>query len=371
MKTEAAVVWGLHQEWKVQEVDLTEPIEGEVRVRMAATGICHTDDHVVTGDLVQPFPAIGGHEGAGVIEALGPGVEGLAVGDHVVPIYIPSCGVCESCSKGWANLCNAGANRREGKSVADNSYRFSYEGQGITTVCQLGTFARHVVVHQSQIMKIENDIPLVEAALVGCGVTAGFGAAVNTAAIQAGDVVAVVGVGGLGAAAIQGARVAGARIIVAIDPLDNKRQMAGQFGATHTARNFEEAHELINEVSWGRMANAAILTVDIARGEHIGPLVGLLGKRGRAVVVSVPHSGQDTAQFRIADLLFYEKQLRGALYGSASPRAAISRILDLYRTDKVLLQEMITTRYPLADINRAFSDLKSGRNIRGVIVYDD
>jgi len=371
MRTEAAVLWNLHEAWKVQEVDLGEPVAGEVRLRMVATGICHTDDHIATGDLAQPLPAIGGHEGAAVVEAVGRGVTDLAAGDHVIPIYIPSCGICESCSKGRANLCDQGASRREGKSVADNTCRFTSGGVGITTICQLGTFARHTVVHESQVLKVENDIPLIEAALVGCGVTAGFGAAVNTAGVQAGDVVAVVGVGGLGVAAIQGAQIAGARLIVAIDPVANKRDMAPLFGATHVAKTFEEGERLIREISWGRMANVAILTTDLARGEYLGPTVSLVGKNGRVAIVAVAPADQTTAVLSLADVTFYEKEIRGALYGSASPRAAIPKILNLYRSKQLKLSEMITTRYKLDDINEAFADMKSGRNIRGVVVYDD
>lgn len=371
MKTEAAVLWELHGEWKVQEVDLGEPVEGEVRVRLAASGICHTDDHIVTGDLAQPLPAIGGHEGAGVVEAVGPNVKDLEPGDHVVLVYIPACGRCESCAKGLSNLCDRGGARREGRALADGTCRFTADGHDVTTICLLGTFARHTVVHESQVLKIAGDIPLVQAALVGCGVTAGFGAAVNTAEVRAGDTVAVVGVGGLGAAAIQGARIAGARYIVAIDPAAIKRDLAPRFGATHAVATFEEAERLIREISWGRMANAAILTTDLAYGKYLGPTLSLVGKHGKVAVVSVAPAGQVDADLSLADLTFYEKQVRGALYGSASPRAGIPRVLDLYRTGHLLLDEMITKRYELGDINQAFADMKSGTNVRGVVVYDD
>lgn len=371
MITEAAVLWDLHGEWKVQEVELGDPVEGEVRVRLAASGVCHTDDHIVTGDLSQPLPAIGGHEGAGVVEAVGPNVPNLEPGDHVVLVYIPSCGVCESCAKGRANLCDRGGNRREGKALADGTCRFSCGRTGITTICLLGTFARHTVVHHSQLLKIEGDIPLAPAALVGCGVTAGFGAAVNTAAISAGDVVAVIGVGGLGTAAIQGAKIAGARYIVAVDPVPEKHDLAPGFGATHVVSTFEEAEALIRDLSWGRMADVALLTTDLAHGEYLGPTMALLGKRGRAVIVAVAPADQFDARLSLADITFYEKEIRGALYGSVSPRAGITRVLDLYRTGHLKLEEMMTTTYRLRNINRAFSDLRAGRNIRGVILYDD
>ncbi len=371
MRTEAAVLWETDGAWDVREVELGEPVAGEVRVRLAASGICHTDDHLVTGGLPQPLPAIGGHEGSGVVEAVGPGVTDVAPGDRVVLIYIPSCGRCRPCAQGRQNLCERGAARRAGRALADDSLRFSADGTGITTMCLLGTFARHTVVHESQVLTIEGDIPLVPAALVGCGVTAGVGAALHGAEVRAGDVVAVVGVGGLGAAAIQGARIAGARIVVAIEPVEAKHATALALGATHVASDVDEARALIDEISWGRMANAAILTTDLARGEYLGPTMELLGKNGRAAVVAVAPPDQRRADLSLLDLTLYEKQVRGTLYGSRSPRAAVPELLDLYRSGQLTLDPLVTTRYRLSEINRGFRDLRAATNIRGLIVYDD
>ncbi|MDQ4116150.1 MAG: NDMA-dependent alcohol dehydrogenase [Actinomycetota bacterium] len=373
MRTEAAVLWETDGAWDVREVELGEPVAGEVRVRLAASGICHTDDHLVTGGLPQPLPAIGGHEGAGVVEAVGHGVTDVAPGDPVVLIYIPSCGRCRPCAQGRQNLCERGARRREGRALADDTLRFSTDGTaagGITTMCLLGTFARHTVVHETQVLKVEGDVPLVPAALVGCGVTAGVGAALHGAEVRAGDVVAVVGVGGLGAAAIQGARIAGARIVVAVEPVRGKHATALALGATHVATDLEQARALLDEVSWGRMANAAILTTDLARGEDLGPTMELLGKNGRAAVVAVAPPDQRRADLSLLDLTLYEKQVRGTLYGSRSPRAAIPELLDLYRAGRLVLEDMVTTRYRLGEINRGFADLRAATNVRGLIVYD-
>lgn len=374
MRTEAAVLWANDREWDVREVELDEPVAGEVRVRLAASGICHTDDHLVTGGLPQPLPAIGGHEGAGVVEAVGPGVTDVVPGDPVILIYIPSCGRCRPCALGRQNLCERGARRREGRALADDTLRFSVDGTadgGITTMCLLGTFARHTVVHETQVLKVEGDIPLVPAALVGCGVTAGVGAALHGAEVRAGNVVAVVGIGGLGAAAIQGARIAGARIVVAVEPVQDKHATALALGATHVASDLEQARGLIEDVSWGRMADAAILTTDLARGADLGPTMELLGKNGRTVVVAVAPPDQRRVDLNLLDLTLYEKQVRGTLYGSRSPRTAIPEILDLYRADRLALEEMITTRYRLYDINRGFADLRAATNVRGLIVFDD
>lgn len=368
--TQAAVLWEKGGDWSVEEVEIGDPVPGEVLVRLAASGICHTDDHVVQGDLEQPLPCIGGHEGAGVVEAVGAGVTDLAVGDHVVLAYIPSCGTCHACALGNQHLCERGAARREGKAMADGTFRIHARGRGVTTICMLGTFARHAVVHQSQAIKIRDDVPLVQAALVGCGVSAGWGAAVNTAGVQAGDVVAVMGGGGLGMSAVQGAVQAGARYVVLIDPSGFKRDEAKRFGATHVASDVDEARDLINELSWGKMANKAILTTDLARSEYIGQILSLLGKQGRAVVVAVAPAGQEQAVMNVADLTFYEKELKGALYGSRSPRVTVPLLLDLYLDGYLKLDEMITRTYDLDQINDGFRDMKAALNVRGVIVYD-
>lgn len=370
IRTEAAVLWERHGEWSVEEVEIGDPVAGEILVRLAASGICHTDDHVVQGDLEQPLPCIGGHEGAGVVEAVGEGVTDLGVGDHVVLAYIPSCGKCLSCAVGNQHLCERGAARREGKAMADGTYRFHARGQGVTTICMLGTFSGYTVVHESQVIKVRDDVPLVQAALVGCGVSAGWGAAVNTAGVTAGDIVAVMGGGGLGMSAIQGAVRAGARYVVLIDPSEFKRSEAKKFGATHSVATVDEAHELINQISWGRMANKALLTTDLARSEYVGQVLSLLGKQGRAVVVAVAPAGQTTAELNVADLTFYEKELKGALYGSRSPRAAIPMLLDLYVDGLLKLDEMITRTYRLDQINDGFRDMRDALNVRGVILFD-
>lgn len=370
MKTEAAVLWELGGDWKIEEVELGDPVPGEVLVKLAASGICHTDDHVVMGDLEQPLPCIGGHEGAGVVEAIGEGVTDLEVGDHVVLAYIPSCGKCHACALGNQHLCERGAARRAGRSMADGTYRFHTKGQGLTTICMLGTFSRYTVVHETQVIKIRDDVPLVQAALVGCGVSAGWGAAVNTAQVKAGDIVAVMGGGGLGMSAVQGAVRAGARYVVLIDPSEFKRDEAKKFGATHVAAGIDEARELINEISWGKMANKALLTTDLARSEYIGQILSLLGKQGRAVVVAVAPAGQETAEINVADLTFYEKELKGALYGSMSPRATVPLLMDLYKDGLLQLDEMITRTYRLDQINDGFRDMKAALNVRGVVVYD-
>ena len=235
MKTKAAVLWEVNAPWSVEEIELDAPGPGEVFVKIAASGMCHSDEHLTTGDLPFALPIVGGHEGAGVVEAIGEGVSWLAVGDHVVFGFIPSCGRCPSCSTGHQNLCDLGALMGLGLQISDGTSRHHAQGKDLTLMCMLGTFAHHTVVNEASCIKIEKDVPLDKACLLGCGVVTGWGSAVYAADVSPGDTVVVVGVGGIGANAIQGARLAGAKRIVAIDPIEFKREKAMEFGATHTA----------------------------------------------------------------------------------------------------------------------------------------
>ena len=372
MQTQAAVLWGVKQDWKIETVDLGEPVHHEVRVKLAASGLCHSDEHVVTGDSsFEHYPLVGGHEGAGVVEAVGPGVETLAVGDHVVLSWIPACGRCRPCVLGWQNLCDNGANLLTGKALADGTNRIHVGGRPATAFCMLGTFARHVVVHEYSAVKIDQDLPLDKAALVGCGVTTGFGTAVNAGEVRSGDTVVVVGVGGIGMSAVQGARMAGASQIVAVDPVAWKRDAAKDFGATHGAADVAEALPLVTEITAGQLAAAVLITPSLALGELIAPAMRLAGKRGRVVVTAVAPTAQLEISCNLTDLTFMEKQLRGALYGSENPRTAVPQLLELYRRGDLKLDEMITRTYALDEINQGYQDMRDGKNIRGVIVFDD
>ena len=373
MQTRAAVLWGVKQDWKVQTVELGEPARHEVRIKLAASGLCHSEEHIVTGDAVygaDRFPFVGGHEGAGVVEALGPDVETLAVGDHVVLSWIPACGRCRPCVLGMQNLGENGAFMRDGLPMADGTPRIHIGDQAVRTFCLLGAFAEHVVVHEYSAVKIDPDLPLDKAALVGCGVTAGWGSAVNAGEVRSGDTAVVVGVGGLGMSAVQGARMAGASQIVAVDPVAWKRHAAKDFGATHSAASVDEALELVTEITHGKRAAAVVLSPSVASSDIIGPAILLAGKRGRVVVTAVAPTEQGEITCNLTDLTHMEKQLRGALYGAENPRTAVPKLLDLYRKGELKLDEMITKTYPLDGINEGYEDMRAGRNIRGVLVFD-
>src|SRR5215218_10474461 len=255
VKTRAAVLRHQPGKWDVVEVELQAPQQGEVLVRMAHSGLCHSDDHIAKGDLLLPMPFNGGHEGSGIVEAVGPGVTDLEVGDHIVTSFVPSCGKCRWCASGMQNLCDAGARFGKG-SMADGTFRMFLDGEPVVKGGALGTFAERNVFLAESCVKIAPDIPLDVACLVGCGVPTGWGSAVHAAAVSPGDVVIVMGIGGLGANALQGARSAGARRIIAVDTVESKRDKAVVFGATDFSTSIEEATELARSLTNGQGADS-------------------------------------------------------------------------------------------------------------------
>ena len=370
MKTKAAVLWEVNKPWSVEEIDLDPPGPGEVLVKIAASGMCHSDEHLVTGDLPFAPPIIGGHEGAGVVQEVGEGVSWLAPGDHVVFGFIPSCGRCASCSTGHQNLCDLGALMGLGKQIADGTSRHHARGQDLALMCILGTFAHHTVVNEASCIKIDKDVPLDRACLLGCGVVTGWGSSVYAAEVKPGDTVAVVGVGGIGANAIQGAKLAGAKRIIAIDPVEFKREKAMEFGATHTFSSMEEALPGIQELTWGTMANKVIMTMGVGSGEVIGSAMALASKRGRVVVTNIHPALEYSASMSLLDLTLMEKQLVGSLFGSGNPRADIPKLIGLYREGQLDLDGLVTNEYPLEGVNEGYDAMRAGTNIRGVLKYD-
>ena len=370
VKTKAAILWEVNAPWSVEEIELDPPGPGEVLVKLAASGMCHSDEHLVTGDLPFGLPIIGGHEGAGVVQEVGAGVSWLAPGDHVVFGFIPSCGRCASCSTGHQNLCDLGALMGLGRQITDGASRHHARGQDLGIMCILGTFAHHTVVNEASCIKIDKDVPLDRACLLGCGVVTGWGSAVYAAEVKAGDTVAVVGAGGIGANAIQGARLAGAKRIIAIDPVEFKREKAMEFGATHTAASMAEAMPLIQELTWGTMANKVIMTMGVGSGEVIGSAMALAAKRGRVVVTNIHPALEYSASMSLLDLTLMEKQLVGSLFGSGNPRSDIPKLMGLYRDGLLDLDGLVTAEYPLEGINEGYDAMRAGTNIRGVLKYD-
>jgi NDMA-dependent alcohol dehydrogenase len=370
VKTKAAILWETHAPWSVEEIELDPPGPGEVLVKMAASGMCHSDEHLVTGDLPFELPIIGGHEGAGVVEQVGDGVSWLQPGDHVVFGFIPSCGRCPSCSTGHQNLCDLGQHLGAGLQIADQTSRHHAQGKDLRLMCLIGTFSHHTVVNEASCIKIEPDVPLDKACLFGCGIVTGWGSAVYAADVQPGDTVVVVGIGGIGANAIQGAKLAGAKQIVAVDPVELKREKAMQFGATHTAESMEAALPLVQELTWGTMAQKAILTLGVGNGELMAQALALVSKRGRVVVTNIHPALEMTANVSLLDLTLMEKQVVGSLFGSGNPRYDIPRLIGLYTAGQLDVDGLITKTYSLDGVNDGYEDMRAGKNIRGVLVYD-
>ena len=370
MKTKAAVLWELNAPWSIEDIELDAPGPNEVLVKLAASGMCHSDEHLVTGDLPFELPIIGGHEGAGVVQAVGPGVSWVQPGDHVVFGFIPSCGRCPSCSTGHQNLCDLGQFLATGKQISDQTSRHHANGKDVGIMCLLGTFAQHTVVNEASCIKIDKDVPLDRACLLGCGVVTGWGSSVYAAEVAPGDTVVVVGIGGIGANAVQGARLAGAKRIVAIDPIEFKREKAMEFGATHTANSMAEAVPMLQELTRGTMANKVIMTMGVGSGQLIGEAMALTAKRGRVVVTNIHPALEYGASMSMLDLTLMEKQLVGSLFGSGNPRSDIPKLLDLYREGQLDLDGLVTRTYSLKDVNEGYRAMRDGENIRGVITFD-
>jgi S-(hydroxymethyl)glutathione dehydrogenase/alcohol dehydrogenase len=374
LKTRAAVLRELNAPWSVEEIELDPPKKGEVLVKLVASGMCHSDEHVVTGDLAgvtPPPPMIGGHEGAGVVQEVGEGVEGLEVGDHVVFGFVPACGRCPSCVEGHSNLCDNGANFPTGMQIGDSTARHhTLDGLDLGLMCLLGTFAEHTVVHESSCVKIDKDWPMDKACLLGCGVVTGWGSAVYAADVQPGDYVAVVGIGGIGSNAVQGAAMAGARVVAAIDPVEFKREKAMEFGATHTFSSIAEATEQLGEVTWDRGYDKVIMTMGVGDSEATGEAFMLGGKRAKIIITNIHPSTEPDLKVPGIMMTMFEKQLIGSLFGSANIRKDIPRLMELYLAGQLNLDDLITKTYTLDQVNEGYEAMRNGENIRGVILYD-
>ncbi len=372
MKTKGAVLWGVDQEWSVEEIEVGDPVAGEVQVELVASGLCHSDEHVVTGASPVPgFPFLGGHEGAGVVTKVGPGVTGLQEGDHVVTAFIPACGVCPACSNGQQNLCDLGMFLMTGESISDNTFRVHAKGQGVIRMCQLGTFSPTITVHQASVVKIDPAVPLDKAALVGCGVSTGWGTATTVGDVRPGETVVVMGAGGVGMNAVQGAAAAGAKHVVVIEPVAAKREWAMGFGATHTFETAEKAMEVVGQLTLGRMAEKALITVGDIHGEDIETAMNLIGKGGRVVVTGMGNALNMEVTLNLFMFTLLQKDLQGAIFGGTNPRKEIPWLLSMYQEGKLKLDELVTTTYALEDINQGYQDMRDGKNIRGVITYSD
>src|SRR5215471_21863008 len=295
MKTKAAVVYEPGKRIEVEELDLDGPRDGEVLIRYTYAGLCHSDIHVAHGDLEARLPMVLGHEGAGIIEEVGPGVTRVQPGDHVVCAFIPACGHCRFCSTGHQNLCDLGLNAVTGVLPA-GGFRMHRDGEDYGGFAILGTFSQYGTVSEASVVKIDRDIPLDTAVLVSCGVPTGWGSSVYAAKVQPGDTVVIYGVGGIGINAVQGARHAGAKNVVAVDPVAFKREKAEELGATHSAASAEEAQELVTNLTWGVGADHAILTAGVMHEDIVSAGFAAIRKGGQVTVTGLGHQTRKNVQ---------------------------------------------------------------------------
>jgi NDMA-dependent alcohol dehydrogenase len=375
MKTKTAIIRNAPDksvgpaEWEVVEVELDDPRQGELLLKLTASGLCHSDDHIATGDIpVGIYPFAGGHEGAGVVVEVGPDTPGFEVGDHVVLSFLPGCGKCRWCANGQQNLCDLGAMLLMG-CRQDGSYRMTLDGQPVGQMCGISTFSEYTLVSVDSAVKVAKDLPLDKACLVGCGVGTGYGSAEKSANVQGGDTVIVMGIGGIGINAIQGAAIKGAANVIAVDPVELKREKAMEFGATHAFANMEEATAFAQSVTNGQGADSCIITIGITKGEHVAEGFNAIRKAGTVVVTGLGDLMEVGIPVPIGVLTLFQKRIQGSLYGESSPSKDIPRLLAMYQAGVLKLDELVTNTYTLDNINDGYADMHAGKNLRGVLIH--
>ncbi len=351
----------------IETLELAPPGPGEVLIKVAAAGLCHSDLSVINGDRPRPMPMALGHEAAGIVEELGEGVTDLKIGDHVVVVFVPSCGHCAPCAEGRPALCEPGAAANGAGTLLSGARRISHVGQPMNHHLGCSVFADHATVSRRSLVKIDPTVPLDEAALFGCAVLTGVGAVVNTARVQAGASVAVIGLGGVGLAALLGAHASGARQIIAVDLAEDKLVQARELGATHTVNAGQpDAMEQIRELSGGGVEFAfefagSIRALDLA--------YRITRRGGTTVTAGLPPS---TAAWPLAavSLVAEERTLKGSYIGTCVPSRDVPRYIALYQQGRLPVDKLLTGRLALADINHGFDLLHEGKAIRQVVVFD-
>ncbi|MEL0629338.1 S-(hydroxymethyl)glutathione dehydrogenase/class III alcohol dehydrogenase [Psychromonas aquatilis] len=370
IKSKAAIAWGPNQPLVVEEVDVMLPKKGEVLVKVIASGVCHTDAFTLSGEDPEGlFPVILGHEGGGIVEQVGEGVTSVSVGDHVIPLYTAECGVCKFCTSGKTNLCSA-VRETQGRGVMpDGTSRFYKDGQPIFHYMGCSTFSEYTVLPEISLAKVNKAAPLEEVCLLGCGVTTGMGAVLNTAKVEKGDNVAIFGLGGIGLSAIIGAKMAGANKVIGIDINDSKFELAKQLGATDciNPKDFDKPiQDVIVEMTDGGVEYSfeCIGNVDVMRSAleccHKG--------WGESVIVGVAGAGQEisTRPFQLVT----GRVWRGTAFGGVKGRSELPAIVEQYLAGEFKLSDFITHTMPLEDINKSFDLMHNGESIRSVIHFD-
>jgi S-(hydroxymethyl)glutathione dehydrogenase/alcohol dehydrogenase len=361
----AAVVRGVDQPFSVEDVELADPGPGEVLVRIEASGVCHSDWNVVTGATANPFPTVLGHEGAGVVESIGEGVDMVGPADHVVLSWLPACGKCFYCARGRQALCDVAMADMFRGTLPGGALRLSQNGSPLYHYSYLSTFAERCIVPEGCCVRIHADAPLEVAALVGCAVMTGYGAVVNRARVEPGSVVAIFGAGGVGLSAVMGARLAGAGAVVAVDPVEFKRETALELGATHALDpTSDDVAGSLRELTDGRGADVALDTAGVPG--VVAQAYAAVRRGGIVVAVGLPPEGL-TADLPASDLPREEKIVTGSFYGSCSPQIDIPGVLALYMKGSLPLDRLVSRTYGIDEINEAFRAMNSGEVARAVI----
>jgi S-(hydroxymethyl)glutathione dehydrogenase/alcohol dehydrogenase len=364
MHVKAAIVTELNGPWHTEVIEIDEPRANEVKVKMAFAGMCHSDEHTRVGDMAPPpellalfgvdsmFPFIGGHEGSGIVESVGENVSALAPGDHVAVSFIPSCGKCEYCASGRAFICDLGATTLAGPMISDGTWRHRFGDQSLNRYAQLGTFSEYIVVHEASLIRIDPWYDLRAAALISCGLATGFGSSTTRGGVKPGDVVAVIGCGGVGSGAIQGAVHAGARAVIAIDT--NQSKVAFGF---------------LGELTSGKKCDVVVLTPGRLTGELVEEARSITAKGGVIVATAIAPFAQTQVDINLAMFTLLNQELRGTVFGSVAPRVQIPRLLRLHHEGKFFVDELVTREYTINEVNQGYLDLASGQNVRGVVRF--
>ncbi len=351
---------------QIEQLVLDPPRAGEVRVRIEAAGVCHSDYHYMKGDLAHPLPVVLGHEGAGIVEEVGAGVTSVAPGDHVVLLWRTSCGRCEFCNRGKPALCSLGAGIRASGMLMDGTSRLhASSGEEMHHFLGVSCFAEEAVCPEAAVLKIPHDVPLPIAALAGCSVMTGVGAVINTARVEPGSSVLVIGAGGVGLSVVMGAVLAGAGQIIAADLAEPKLELARSFGATHVVN---AASEDVVKTVRGLTGEGVDYSFEvIGNVETMAQAVRALRRAGVATLVGIAQVGA-TFSVNALDLVLQEKSIRGSIYGSTRPAADFPRLFELYKSGRLPLDRLLTRRYPLEEINEAYQAMLGGEVARSVVI---
>jgi S-(hydroxymethyl)glutathione dehydrogenase / alcohol dehydrogenase len=362
----AAVLPGADTPLEIRDdVEIAPPGPGEARIKVVASGVCHSDLSVQNGTIPLPTPIVLGHEGAGIVEEVGEGVTSVAVGDHVVLSFVPACGECYTCKHGQAYLCEKSA-AQAAAGLLDGTTRLTSGGAPLHQMACLGTYGQYAIVPEISLVKIPEDVPLDVAALIGCGVLTGVGAALNTADITPGDTVAVIGCGGVGLNVIQGAKIAGAAKIIAVDMFDSKLEMAKEFGATHTVNAGEgDAVAAVAALNDGRGADVAFEVIGL--GPTMEQAIDSVRQGGEVVLVGVPRMDVMLNLNAAFTWLYLAKTIKGCWYGSSNVYEDVPKLLDLWKKGELKLEELISKEIGVEQVNEAFADMQAGTVARTVI----